>query len=88
MTGEQRQVYFEHRVIGRTVKVVAIDSLTAYRGLDRWAGECRQGRFGTPGAAQADRPDQPGTGRLIARYCGLRLQIIPDARLGGFWPLC
>ena len=29
MTGEQRQVYFEHRVIGRTVKVVAIDSLTA-----------------------------------------------------------
>ena len=29
MTGEQRQVYFEHIMIGRSVKVVAIDSLTA-----------------------------------------------------------
>jgi len=28
MTGEQRQVYFEHTMIGRSVKVVAIDSLT------------------------------------------------------------
>ena len=29
MTAEQRMVYFEHIVIGRSVKVVAIDSLTA-----------------------------------------------------------
>jgi hypothetical protein len=29
MSGEQRHVYFEHHVIGGTVKVVAIDSLTA-----------------------------------------------------------
>ena len=29
MTGEQRHVYFEHTVFGRSVKVVAIDSLTA-----------------------------------------------------------
>jgi hypothetical protein len=28
MTGEQRQVYFEHTMIGRSVKVAAIDSLT------------------------------------------------------------
>jgi hypothetical protein len=29
MSAEQRMVYFEHIVIGRSVKVVAIDSLTA-----------------------------------------------------------
>ena len=29
MTGEQRDVYFEHIAIGHSVKVVAIDSLTA-----------------------------------------------------------
>ena len=29
MTGERREVYFEHIRIGRTVKVTAIDSVTA-----------------------------------------------------------
>jgi hypothetical protein len=29
MTGEQRQVYFEHIAVGNSVRVVAIDSLTA-----------------------------------------------------------